>query len=185
MASDNNSRIRVNIHQDGNNPSERMYVMFNENNPDIDNILNQPVFNHNNGLSIIDEINNALSRVQDLELMGGLFGNMIGGYENVLNDIMEDRMIEVAMRDSLYHYNTQEKKPNIKLDINSQKSCVEHTSHACAICKDDFELDENITILECKHILHTNCIAEWVKYKSECPVCRGKIQTIDTSDNTN
>ena len=181
MANDNNSRIRVNIHQDDNIPVNRMYILFNENNPEINNILNQPVFHHNNGLSVIEEINNAFSQVQTLDLMGGLFGNIIGGYGDGLNTMMEDRMMEVAMSDSLSHYKTQEKKPNIKLDVKSQKSCIEHTSKACAICKDDFELDENITTLECKHILHTNCIAEWVKYKSECPVCRAKIQTVDTS----
>ena len=53
--------------------------------------------------------------------------------------------------------------------ISSFKSCIS-----------DFEKGEKITELECKHILHTECISEWVKYKSECPVCRSFVKTIKT-----
>jgi len=106
--------------------------------------------------------------------------------DNLLNGIMEteritdNRMMEIAMRESLDEYKTQEKKPDVELCVEGEIATKDHLDKSCVICKSDFELDEKITVLECKHILHTECIAEWVKYKSECPTCRAKIHTTFT-----
>lgn len=104
-------------------------------------------------------------------------------YENQLEQIMEDRMMTAAMNESLNYYKTQERKPNVELCVESQQASDKHITEKCAICKEDFELEENITPLVCNHTLHTDCIKEWVKYKSECPVCRQQIQTKDVSEN--
>ena len=192
----NNSRIRVIIHEheDDEILVPPMYIMINDRRPRlrnaINNLFNQPVFNPGSGLSPYEEINNALNQVQMLDVMTGFFGDMMeGGYGIPLgprgggyDSVMEDRMMRVAMRESLNHYKTQEKKPNIKLDVKSQLATSDHKDNTCAICKSDFEVDENITLLSCDHIFHTDCIAEWVKYKSECPVCRSKIETTDTTE---
>ena len=94
--------------------------------------------------------------------------------------IMEDRIMHIAMEESLNHYKTQEKKPNIKLNIKSKKATTNLVQEKCAICTSEFEIDENVTFLTCSHVLHTECIDEWVMYKSECPICRGKIDTSNT-----
>jgi hypothetical protein len=93
---------------------------------------------------------------------------------------MEDRIMHIAMEESLNHYKTQEKKPNIKLNIKSKKATTNLVQEKCAICTSEFEIDENVTFLTCNHVLHTECIDEWVMYKSECPICRGKIDTSNT-----
>jgi flagellar biosynthesis/type III secretory pathway M-ring protein FliF/YscJ len=93
---------------------------------------------------------------------------------------MEDRIMSIAMEESLNHYKTQEKKPNIKLNIKSKKATANLVQEKCAICTSEFEIDENVTFLTCSHVLHTECIDEWVMYKSECPICRGKIDTSNT-----
>jgi len=112
--------------------------------------------------------------------------------DNLLNGIMyterrmyteqriDNRMMEIAMRESLDQYKTQEKKPNVELCIQGELATKDHLNKSCVICKSDLELNDKITVLECKHILHTECIAEWVKYKSECPTCRSKIHTTFT-----
>jgi hypothetical protein len=94
--------------------------------------------------------------------------------------IMEDRIMHIAMEESLNHYKTQEKKPNIKLNIKSKKATTNLVQEKCAICTSEFEIDENVTFLTCSHVLHTECIDEWIMYKSECPICRGKIDTSNT-----
>lgn len=33
----------------------------------------------------------------------------------------------------------------------------------CAICMDDFNLDEQAKKLPCKHLFHNPCIAQWLK----------------------
>lgn len=93
---------------------------------------------------------------------------------------VENTMMEMAMRESLDQYKTQEKKPDVELCVEGEIATKDHLDKSCVICKSDFELDEKITVLECKHILHTECISEWVKYKSECPTCRAKIHTTFT-----
>lgn len=117
-------------------------------------------------------------------------GNRMGVlmYEAIIEDRMmqerrmEDRIMRMAMEQSLNYYQTQEKKPNIKLNIESKKATNDLVQEKCAICTSEFEVDENVTFLNCDHVLHTECINEWVMYKSECPICRGKIDTI--SDTT-
>jgi hypothetical protein len=192
MYNNNNSRILVNINEDGEIIFPHMYIMINDNirqnrNP-INDLFNQPIFNLYRGLSHNTEINNTLNHVQMLDIMMGFFGDtMEDGYDTPLNpymdDIREDRMMQLALRESLHQYKTQEKKPNIKLDVKSQLATVDHKYIACAICTSEFVVDETITILECNHILHTDCISEWVKYKSDCPVCRAGIATIDICEN--
>lgn len=45
----------------------------------------------------------------------------------------------------------------------------------CSICIEKYTLDDIVSVLDCKHIYHTNCIKEWGKYKPECPLCKKKI----------
>jgi hypothetical protein len=51
-------------------------------------------------------------------------------------------------------------------------------NNTCAICTSDFEIDEEILILHCKHIYHTNCINEWILHNPNCPYCRCDVKTI-------
>lgn len=48
----------------------------------------------------------------------------------------------------------------------------------CSICLDDWERDEYIVELECKHKYHKLCIEKWAAVKNNCPQCRGKIQQV-------
>ena len=96
---------------------------------------------------------------------------------------LEQEILETAMQESLSYYKTQEKKPNVTLCSPKQIICTnEHKEECCAICKENFELEENIITLTCSHIFHSDCISEWIKYKSECPVCRKPIETKDIDD---
>lgn len=42
----------------------------------------------------------------------------------------------------------------------------------CAICLEDFEPQEIVTVTPCKHMFHEECIVPWVKNEGRCPVCR-------------
>ena len=163
MSNNNNSRIRVNIHEyDGYNPFDEL--VFNN----LDNSLDNS--------SIQNEIRTALNQVRMLDVMAGFFGSMMDGISE--DGISEDGMMEIARSESLNYYKTQEKKPNVKLDINESIASESLKEEKCAICLSFFNVGEKITELECNHVLHTECVAEWVKYKSECPACRGPIKTV-------
>jgi hypothetical protein len=41
----------------------------------------------------------------------------------------------------------------------------------CTICMAHFEPGETLRRLQCFHIYHTNCIDQWLKTSSKCPLC--------------
>ncbi|XP_071699704.1 uncharacterized protein [Rutidosis leptorrhynchoides] len=42
----------------------------------------------------------------------------------------------------------------------------------CAICKDQFVIDDETKQLPCKHMYHPDCILPWLSNHNSCPVCR-------------
>lgn len=53
----------------------------------------------------------------------------------------------------------------------------------CAICMEDFSLNDKAKKLPCKHMFHEPCIGEWLKLHGTCPVCRKNLNGEDTSQN--
>lgn len=159
-----------------NNPTVR--ILFGEEVKDI-NILETSFFNQVVDFSRQEDASRTISRflesVSNFDIVDELLYGLMDRERRV-----ENMMMETAMRESLDQYKTQEKKPDVELCVEGELATKNHLDKSCVICKSDFELDEKITVLKCKHILHTECISEWVKYKSECPTCRAKIHTTFT-----
>lgn len=44
-------------------------------------------------------------------------------------------------------------------------------SNECIICLENITKDEEVTIIECGHLYHKNCLMEWFKKKKICPKC--------------
>ncbi|KAL7592324.1 hypothetical protein Lser_V15G32720 [Lactuca serriola] len=42
----------------------------------------------------------------------------------------------------------------------------------CAVCKDQFVIDDETKQLPCKHMYHPDCILPWLSNHNSCPVCR-------------
>lgn len=51
------------------------------------------------------------------------------------------------------------------------------SSERCSICLENYQKNETILKLKCKHIFHKECIKEWFhkKKQEECPLCRNII----------
>lgn len=45
----------------------------------------------------------------------------------------------------------------------------------CAVCKDEFEVNQEVITLPCKHAFHTDCILPWLQTSGTCPVCRHQL----------
>ena len=45
----------------------------------------------------------------------------------------------------------------------------------CCICTDGFELDSDISALQCGHTFHATCLRQWMEHSRTCPHCRNKI----------
>ncbi|CAD8049341.1 unnamed protein product [Paramecium primaurelia] len=42
----------------------------------------------------------------------------------------------------------------------------------CAICLDNFQLDQQVRVTYCQHVFHSKCFDAWIKKNSSCPICR-------------
>lgn len=51
------------------------------------------------------------------------------------------------------------------------------SSESCVICRLDFEEDETLTLLSCKHSYHSECINNWLRINKVCPVCSTEVST--------
>ncbi|XP_030543079.1 E3 ubiquitin-protein ligase ATL42-like [Rhodamnia argentea] len=53
----------------------------------------------------------------------------------------------------------------------------------CAVCINKFEDSETLRLLpQCKHAFHSNCIDQWLKSHSSCPLCRDKFNPRDLTN---
>ncbi|WOH14574.1 hypothetical protein DCAR_0934094 [Daucus carota subsp. sativus] len=51
----------------------------------------------------------------------------------------------------------------------------------CAVCKEQFVVDNEAKQLPCNHIYHEECILPWLKSHNSCPVCRFKMPSESSS----
>ncbi|KAI9087975.1 hypothetical protein K1719_030305 [Acacia pycnantha] len=65
--------------------------------------------------------------------------------------------------------------PTIKIS----EELLTSDSSQCAVCKDTFELAEEVKQMPCKHIYHSDCIFPWLELHNSCPVCRFELPTDD------
>ena len=42
----------------------------------------------------------------------------------------------------------------------------------CSVCLGDYSDNQKMTVLDCKHKFHNECISQWLKKKPSCPICR-------------
>ncbi|KAE9597514.1 hypothetical protein Lal_00030017 [Lupinus albus] len=45
----------------------------------------------------------------------------------------------------------------------------------CSICQEEFEADDELGKLNCKHSYHFQCIKQWIVQKNLCPVCKQQV----------
>lgn len=55
---------------------------------------------------------------------------------------------------------------------DSGVSLQDEDGKRCAICLEDFESKQFVTVTPCNHMFHEHCIVPWVKSNGNCPVCR-------------
>lgn len=42
----------------------------------------------------------------------------------------------------------------------------------CAVCIDQFLINDIVRYLPCKHLFHKNCIDQWLLENPTCPICK-------------
>ena len=74
---------------------------------------------------------------------------------------------------------TEQQLKNLPVVVINQSQIDENVQ--CAICMEDFKLNDEARQLPCKHFFHESCITEWLKLHGTCPVCRKTLNGEDTS----
>ena len=52
----------------------------------------------------------------------------------------------------------------------------------CSICLADMHTGDDVTVLDCAHIFHPQCITSWLRRNNSCPLCRVLTSRIRTGN---
>jgi len=88
-------------------------------------------------------------------------------------------IIQQIIEQSMHESGELKRDANIVSDIKSRDCLTTDLDKSCSICQSIFKPKEKLSTLECEHTFHYSCIDEWVKYKSECPLCRKSIPVLE------
>ncbi|KAJ1303519.1 hypothetical protein OPQ81_011704 [Rhizoctonia solani] len=63
---------------------------------------------------------------------------------------------------------------------------TENCTERCLICLDDYNDDDDLRIMNCKHMFHRDCVDRWMETgRNSCPACRTKgVETTPTSESS-
>jgi hypothetical protein len=100
--------------------------------------------------------------------------NILYREKDILNNYALGHSKEKLTKEEYEEYTTN----GINIGSFCYLATEKEKNNTCAICTSEFEIEEEILILHCKHIYHTNCINEWILHKPNCPYCRCIVKTI-------
>lgn len=68
--------------------------------------------------------------------------------------------------------------------VCSKEACKNEDEEQCTVCRVEYEENEQVTVLPCKHYYHSECIEQWLKNKKVCPQCNVEISFGGNSSNS-
>jgi len=94
-----------------------------------------------------------------------------------LVSILSARQPRVVAADILPgRQNNQNNQQRESTSRSSQRSS--NGNIICTICLEEvIDSDNNKKVLHCNHTFHQNCINRWLRTRSQCPVCRRRVQS--------
>jgi hypothetical protein len=95
---------------------------------------------------------------------------------NELNNSIQSSLISI--RDSIYVSKPGEKdklEEIPEININSTTELKKLKTKNCTICLEDYKVNDKLIFLPCFHLFHKDCIVNWAKRDSTCPLCKTNI----------
>jgi hypothetical protein len=112
------------------------------------------------------------------EQLSNLYDESINFFELINNFTLPDDLdlddVKVTLSEEEFS-----KLKRIKIDDGNKETY----NSKCTVCLDEFEIDQNVVLLKCKHYFHDECIRSWLtKQSTKCCTCRFDCRD-DRSDN--
>ena len=48
----------------------------------------------------------------------------------------------------------------------------------CSICQEEFEDDDEVRVMPCKHAEHAECLDQWLRVNKCCPICKAEVPAL-------
>mmetsp|Transcript_67291 Transcript_67291/g.111419 ORF Transcript_67291/g.111419 Transcript_67291/m.111419 type:complete len:203 (-) Transcript_67291:30-638(-) len=68
------------------------------------------------------------------------------------------------------------------LPVSTPWSADLSCSAECAICLSDFQEGDQVSMLQCRHAFHAECVERWLQSCGRCPVCRSDLSSQAASE---
>ena len=178
----NNNRPNINIFNNN----------YNNNGPNINPFNN----NYNNNGPNINPFNNNYNN------NGPNINPFNNNYNNNNNNRFNNNINNNFHQQERFHFNFNNQNNNNipttnrevinRVDVNPTKNNILNSlnenilkdvrnlngeNKKCIICQDEYINNDRVIYLPCIHFFHKNCIKTWLKNRSECPICKFKIDS--------
>jgi predicted nucleic acid-binding Zn ribbon protein len=90
-------------------------------------------------------------------------------YQDIIAEIMRESERDGELK----------RNDSIKLGLVHIQASDNDTDSICPVCQVKIEKGDTVCKPVCSHIVHRDCLSEWVKYKQECPMCRKAIPVLE------
>ncbi|KAF8517391.1 hypothetical protein BU17DRAFT_49790 [Hysterangium stoloniferum] len=81
----------------------------------------------------------------------------------------------VATKDDIEKSGLAVIKASALPDYDKAGKIASNTVEKCVICLDEYEPEDDVRLLSCRHAFHKNCIDKWLETgRNNCPACRSK-----------
>jgi hypothetical protein len=84
----------------------------------------------------------------------------------------EQRIEEKRRREELQQSHHDEEVDPFNLEDTTWAAAGSRLQAECAICLKDFEAEDMVSTIPCKHCFHQGCISQWLRVSCVCPLCR-------------
>jgi hypothetical protein len=66
-------------------------------------------------------------------------------------------------------------KPDVLRQYESEGKVASNCVERCLVCLDDYEAEDDLRLLSCRHTFHKSCVDKWLETgRNNCPACRSK-----------